>query len=163
MDSDNNYEFNQFPDNESFFASESVVYGNTTIAAGTVFASSLASDSTAIGSAAFIGDGVFFIRGYFVNVTKQTLLLDEYSNTPSYRVGLKITESLINAKDDPSLYDNAKGFTNYAAPGADRLKSGLTLSKKLISDTNDTDFVELLRLEDGKIKVLETKTEAASY
>ena len=159
LDSDNNYEFNQFPDNESFFASESVVYGNTTIAAGTVFASSLASDSTAIGSAAFIGDGVFFIRGYFVNVTKQTLLLDEYSNTPSYRVGLKITESLINAKDDPSLYDNAKGFTNYAAPGADRLKIGLTLSKKLISDTNDTDFVELLRLEDGKIKVLETKTE----
>ena len=159
LDSDDNYEFNQFPDNESFFASESVVYGNTTIAAGTVFATSLASDSTAIGSAAFIGDGVFFIRGYFVNVTKQTLLLDEYSNTPSYRVGLKITESLINAKDDPSLYDNAKGFTNYAAPGADRLKIGLTLSKKLISDTNDTDFVELLRLEDGKIKVLETKTE----
>ena len=43
LDSDNNYEFNQFPDNESFFASESVVYGNTTIAAGTVFATSLAS------------------------------------------------------------------------------------------------------------------------
>jgi len=159
LDSDNNYEFNQFPDNESFFASESIVYGNTTIAAGTVFASSLASNSTAIGSAAFIGDGVFFIRGYFVNVTKQTLLLDEYSNTPSYRVGLKITESLINAKDDSSLYDNAKGFTNYAAPGADRLKIGLTLSKKLISDTNDTDFVELLRVDDGKIKILETKTE----
>ena len=159
LDSDNDYEFNQFPDNESFFASESVVYGNTTIAAGTVFATSLDSNSTAIGSAAFIGDGVFFIRGYFVNVTKQTLLLDEYSNTPSYRVGLKITESLVSAKDDSSLYDNAKGFTNYAAPGADRLKIGLTLSKKLISDTNDTDFVELLRVDDGKIKILETKTE----
>ena len=159
LDSDNNYEFNQFPDNESFFASESVVYGNTTIAAGTVFATSVASESTAIGSAAFIGDGVFFIRGYFVNVSKQTLLLDEYSNTPSYRVGLKITESLINAKEDNSLYDNAKGFTNFAAPGADRLKITLTLTKKLLTDFNDTDFVELLRLDDGKIKVLETKTE----
>ncbi len=159
LDSDNNYEFNQFPDNESFFASENIVYGNTTITAGTVLATSVASDSTAIGSAAFINDGVLFIRGYFVNVSKHTLILDEYSNTPSYRVGLKITESLVNAKDDSSLYDNAKGFTNYAAPGADRLKIDLTLSKKLLTDVNDTDFVELLRLEDGKIKVLETKTE----
>ena len=159
LDSDNDYEFNQFPDNESFFASENIVYGNTTIAAGTVFASSVSTNSTAIGSAAFIGDGVYFIRGYFVNVSKQTLLLDEYSNTPSYRVGLKITESLVNAKEDSSLYDNAKGFTNFAAPGADRLKISLSLTKKLISDTNDTDFVELLRLKDGKIKILETKTE----
>lgn len=159
LDSDNNYEFNQFPDNESFFASENIVYGNTTIAAGTVLATSIASDSTAIGSAAFISDGVLFIRGYFVNVSKHTLILDEYSNTPSYRVGLKITESLVNAKDDATLYDNAKGFTNYAAPGADRLKIGLELSKKPLTDVNDTDFVELLRLEDGKIKVLETKTE----
>ena len=159
LDSDDNYEFNQFPDNESFFTNENIVYGNTTIAAGTVFATSVESNSTAVGSAAFIGDGVYFIRGFFVNVNKQTLLLDEYSNTPSYRVGLKISEILVNAKDDNSLYDNAKGFTNYAAPGADRLKISLSLTKKLIGDNNDTDFVELLRLDDGKIKILETKTQ----
>ena len=159
IDSDDNYEFNQFPDNESFFASENIVYGNTTIAAGTVFATAVESDATAVGSAAFIGDGVYFIRGFFVNVNKETLLLDEYSNTPSYRVGLKISEILVNAKDDNSLYDNAKGFTNYAAPGADRLKISLSLTKKLLSDKNDTDFVELLRLDDGKIKILETKTQ----
>jgi hypothetical protein len=55
------------------------------------------------------------------------------------------------------LYDNAKGFTNYAAPGADRFKINLTLTKKLLSDTNDTDFVELLRVQDGKIKKIEQK------
>jgi len=159
LDSDNNFQFNPFQDGESLIAEENVTYGNTTINAGTPFASLISLNATSIGSAASIGDGVYFIRGYFANVSKQTIILDNYTNTPSYRVGLQISELIISAKDDSSLYDNAKGFTNYAAPGADRLKINLTLSKKLISDTNDTDFVELLRVQDGKIKKIETKTQ----
>jgi len=159
LDSDNNFEFNPFEDGESLIAEESVTYGNTTINAGTPFASLAPLNATSIGSAASIGDGVYFIRGYFVNVSKQTIILDNYTNTPSYRVGLKIDELIINAKDDTSLYDPSKGFTNYAAPGADRFKIELTLTKKLISDVNDTDFVELLRVENGKTKIIETKTQ----
>ena len=159
VDSNNNYVFDQFEDGEFLYASENVTYGNTTISAGTPFASLISLNATSIGSAASIGEGVYFIRGYFANVSKQTLVLDYYTNTPSYRVGLSIKELLVNAKDDSSLYDNAKGFTNYAAPGADRLQINLTLTKKLLTDTNDTDFVELLRVEDGKIKKIENKTE----
>ena len=159
IDSDSNFEFNPFVDGESLLASENITYENTTINAGTPFASLISLNATSIGSAASIGDGVYFIRGYFAKVSKQTIILDNYTNTPSYRVGLKIDELIISAKDDNSLYDNAKGFTNYAAPGADRFKLNLTLTKKLLSDTNDTDFVELLRVQDGKIKKSETKTQ----
>ena len=101
----------------------------------------------------------YFIRGYFVKVLSQTILLDYYTNTPSYRVGLQIDESLINAKEDESLFDNAKGFSNYASPGADRLKITLTLTKRSLTDTNDTNFVELLRVKNGKVKKITTKTE----
>jgi len=159
LESDENFEFTQSQDGESLTANENVVYGNTTISSGTPFASLIETNSTSIGSAAFIGDGVYFIRGYFVNVSSQSLILDYYTNTPSYRIGLKITESLISAKEDNSLFDNAKGFTNYAAPGADRLKIDLTLIKKPLDDLNDTDFVELLRVKDGKVKKITTKTE----
>jgi hypothetical protein len=159
LDSDNNFEFNPFEDGESLIAEENITYGNTTINAGTPFASLLALDATSVGSSASIGDGVYFIRGYFVNVSKQTIILENYTNTPSYRVGLKIDELIITAGDDNSLYDRAKGFTNYAAPGADRFKINLTLTKKLISDLNDTDFVELLRVENGKIKIIEQKSQ----
>ena len=159
LESDDNFEFTQFQDGESFFANENVVYGNTTITSGTLFATAIPSNATSIGSAVFIGNGVYFIRGYFVNVSDQDLILDYYTNEPSYRVGLKIEETLVNAKEDESLYDNAKGFTNYASPGADRLKINLSLTKKSLDDTNDTDFVELLRLKDGKIKKITTKTE----
>lgn len=154
----NDSETISFQDGEQLIASQNVVYGNTTITAGTPFASLIELNATSTGSAASIDDGVYFVRGNFVNVSKQTLILDYYTNNPSYRVGLKISETIVNAKDDESLYDNAKGFTNFAAPGADRFKIDLTLIKKSISDFNDTDFIEILRVDDGKIKKIVNKS-----
>ena len=147
-----------FQDGESLIASENVTYGSITIPSGTSFASLISLNATATGSAASIDNGVYFVRGFFVDVSKQTLILDYYTNNPSYRVGLKITETLISAKDDESLYDNAKGFTNFAAPGADRLKISLTLTKKPLTDFDDTDFIEVLRVDDGQIKKIVDKT-----
>ena len=154
LKSDSNFEINPFQNNEQLVASETV----GTIIAGTPFATTVASNATATGSAASIGEGVYFIRGTFVRVPKQTLILDYYTNTPSYRVGLRVDEQIITAKDDSALYDNAKGFTNYAAPGADRFKISLTLTKKSLTDTTDIDFVELLRVKDGAIKKVEVKS-----
>ena len=159
LNSDNNFEDTSFRDGEGLQCTESIVYGNTTISANTQFASCIQLNATSIASAAFVGEGVYFVRGYFVKVYKQTLILDEYANTPSYRVGFRVTEEIVNAKDDNSLYDNAKGFSNFAAPGADRLKITLTLTKKELTDKDDTDFIEVLRLTDGQIKKLQTKTQ----
>jgi len=158
--SDNNFTFNEFQDGEFLYANENVEYSETVISSGTPFASTIATNASSIGSAVSIGDGVYFIRGTFARVAKQTIILDYYTNTPSYRIGLKVDEQIITAKDDETLYDNAKGFTNYAAPGADRFKISLTLVKKLLTDNDsDTDFVEILRVENGRIKKVESKTQ----
>ena len=159
LSADSNLQFNSFTDGETLSATENVVYGNTTISANTPFASLISEDATAIGSAAFISQGVYFVRGFFVNVSDQTIILDHYSNTPSYRIGLQVREIIVDAKDDESLYDNAKGFTNFAAPGADRLSIELILTKKLLTDKNDTDFIELLRLDEGLLKIIQSKSE----
>ena len=66
-------------------------------------------------STATISNGVYFIRGYFVDVVEQTIILDQYTNSPSYRVGLEIFESIVTPEDDPSLNDNATGTSNYSA------------------------------------------------
>ena len=158
IDSGNNFSNSVFSDGEALICNENIIYGNTTISANTDFASLISENATSVGSAASLGDGVFFIRGYFVKVSQQTLILDYYTNNPSYRVGLQVSESFIGSKDDPSLFDNAKGFTNFAAPGADRLKITLTLTKKLLTDLEDTDFVEILRVDNGKIKKIKSKT-----
>ena len=112
-------------------------------------------DPSNIGSAVGVDNGVYFIRGTFVDVTKDIIVLEPYSNKPSYRVGLEISETVINANDDSSLNDNAKGFTNYAAPGADRFKISVKLAKKALLDFEDTNFVELIRVRDGEIKKLQ--------
>ena len=106
-------------------------------------------DTTAIGSSANIAAGTYYINGFYVNVDEQTLILDKYTNTPSYRVGLLITESFITPTQDISLNDNAQGVSNTNAPGAHRFKIDLTLSKRTLTSTEDTNFVELLRLQNG--------------
>ena len=56
-----------------------------------------------------IEDGVIYIRGQFVKVSRQTLLLTN-SNTETTRVGLTVTESLIT-EEDSTLTDNTiRGF-----------------------------------------------------
>ena len=148
-----------FEDGEILLTEESFVYGNTEISAGDSVASLISQDSCSRGTSASIGAGVYFIRGTFVDVAADKLVLDAYTASPSYRVGLTISETLVSAKDDDSLYDNAKGFSNYAAPGADRLKISTKLSKKSLTDFNDKSFVELLRVDNGEIKKLQNKSE----
>ena len=82
LSADKNSQFNTFTDGESLSSDESIIYGNTTINANTPFASLIPTDATSIGSAAFISKGVYFIRGFFVNVSDQTIILDHYSNNP---------------------------------------------------------------------------------
>lgn len=154
-------DFNQtfFSDSEELVCSENITYGLTTINAGEVFASLKTSEATSTGSAAFITKGVYFVRGYFVNVNEQKIILDPYTNNSSYRVGLQVDENIITAKDDKSLFDNAKGFSNFAAPGADRFNIELILTKKDLTDGDDTNFIELMRIDKGQIKKIQTKSE----
>ena len=42
----------------------------------------------------FIDAGTYYINGFFVEVDQQTLILDKYTNTPSYRVGLTVQKLL---------------------------------------------------------------------
>ena len=148
-----------FEDGEVLIVEESFTYGNTTINAGDTVASLISQNSCGRGSSASVGAGVYFIRGTFVNVSSDKIVLDAYSSTPSYRVGLTISEDLVTAKDDNSLYDNAKGFSNFAAPGADRLKISTKLSKKSLTNYNDKNFVELLRVDEGEIKKIQNKSQ----
>ena len=154
---DNN-EADSFSDGEVLITESGFTYGNTIVNSGETVATLVSENATAIGSAVGIASGVYFIRGTFVDVDTDKIILDAYKSNSSYRVGLTITEEIITAKDDISLYDNAKGYSNYAAPGADRLKISLTLSKKLLTDFDDKTFVELIRIEDGEIKKLQNKS-----
>ena len=146
-----------FSDGESLVSNQVIssgLLGNTTIQAGSPFASTISDSSASTGSSFSIDAGVYFIRGSFVTVDKETLILDQYSNTPSYRVGLFIDEEIVTSDSDESLNDNSQGYNNYSAPGADRLKISVSLTKKQLDDFDDTNFVELATVNNG---ILNTK------
>ena len=144
--------YQEFLDGESLQTLSNIIYGSSLITSGSTFANTIAANAIFKASSVTINDGVFFTRGYFVSVKKQTIILDQYNNRPSARVGLLVEESIISSLDDPSLNDNSQGFSNYAAPGADRLKISLILFKKGIDDFNDQNFIELIRLNEGSIE-----------
>ncbi len=98
-----------------------------------------------------IDSGVFYFNGYFVQVSPQTVILDAFRNTPTYRIGLQSEESIVDATMDASLLDPAQAATNFQAPGADRYKLTLTLVKRSLDSTDDTKFIELIRVTNGTL------------
>jgi hypothetical protein len=115
------------------------------------------SQSTGVGTGASIESGVYYIDKFFVIADSQKITLDKYTENPSYRVGLNIVETIVTPEDDDSLLDNAQGTSNFNAPGSHRYKVELILSKRSLDSEDDKNFVELLRIEAGKI-IYKTRT-----
>lgn len=109
------------------------------------------------GSKVTIGDGVMYIADHFVKNSTQTLVLDKYSNKPSFKVGLVPTKTFIDSSDDGSLVDNAQGTPNFQAPGADRLKIDTVLAKVEIgAATDENEFISMIEIENGVIRKRKT-------
>ena len=147
-----------FQPNEQLLAENEITFGTTLIEVGSPFAQLLPVDATAVASTAYINQGVYFIRGHFVDVPSSHLILEQYSNNPSYRVGLEVSESIVTPEDDPSLNDNAAGTSNYSAPGGHRFRIKTALTKKPIADETDKNFIELLRINNSKVEQFVTHT-----
>ncbi len=119
------------------------------------------------GSKITVSDGIIYLSDHFVKHSSQTLILDKYSNTPSYKIGIVPQKTFVDYIEDESLVDNAQGTPNYQAPGADRLKIDTVLTKvELGSVVDGDDFITILDIEDGiakkrKISEVENKLEDA--
>lgn len=124
----------------------------TTVEASPFSATLGVSAATGFGSTAHIQQGVYFIQGFFCLVSDQLLILDKYSNKPSYQIGLTVLSSFVNAADDPSLNSPAAGFYNFNAPGADRYKIDLIFSKLPLAVPASSNFVQLITIKDGVIQ-----------
>jgi len=128
------------------------------ITAGNGYQATLAAvDATGAGSFAGVEQGVYFINGQFVLVEKQTIILDKFGVTPSYRIGLSVNESIVTPEQDEKLLDNAQGSYNYAAPGAHRHFIELVLEKRALDSVEDSNFVTLSVVDTG-IVLRDTRT-----
>ena len=98
-----------------------------------------------------ITEGIFYYDGFFVRNAAQTIAISKYQTEVSARIGFEINEYTITSTVDSSLLDPALNASNYQAPGSDRYKIELKLSTRSLDSTDDTRFIELVRIQDGRI------------
>lgn len=108
-----------------------------------------------------VSNGIFYVDGFFVRVdtssfspyrtlsTYRDLSFDGFSSLTK-RVGFSVLRDTVTDDEDGTLKDPAIGSYNHNAPGADRYRINLVLSQTELEE-DKTDFLELLRLEKGKI------------
>ena len=113
---------------------------------------SLESPAMGFGSAVKVEEGIYFVNGYFVRCNQELLVIDEYYDKPSAKIGFTIKEEIVTPEEDPSLYDNAIGSSNYTAPGGHRLKISLTLKEFALNAITDKNFIQLLTVSRGQVQ-----------
>ena len=109
-------------------------------------------DNPAVGAGTKVSieKGTYYVKGRFVNVDSQSIILSKYSVNAYDWVVLKITEDIVTVSDDTGLYDNAGGTPNLTAPGADRYRIRLTLDK--FSNLEDTDnHIKIAQIADSQL------------
>ena len=105
-------------------------------------------------------EGVIYQKGHFIFVDNQFIIVTKYRNIPGQdatdtsvinpvSVGFTVKENLIDSDLDTTLLDNASGFNNENAPGADRLQLVPTLVSYSTS-AEPTEFFALIRYSNGK-------------
>ena len=103
----------------------------------------------------FLPNGIFFVKGCLASVTEQFICrpLAEDELFDGYAV-LKVGENQVTSGADSTLFDNANGHPNFAAPGADRYQITLTLD--LVENfEDDNNFVVLLEIKDNEVIFVE--------
>mgnify|MGYP003300616557 FL=1 len=113
---------------------------------------SLESPAMGFGSAVKVEEGIYFVNGYFVRNDEELLVIDEYYNKPSAKIGFIIKEEIVTPEEDASLYDNSIGSANYTAPGANRLKISLSLKEFALGAITDKNFIQLLTVSRGLVQ-----------
>jgi hypothetical protein len=115
-------------------------------------ANTITASATGKGLRATVTDGVIYHKGNFINVKPQGTIVSKYDRTSNKRIGFETKESFIDSNIDASLLDNATGSTNFAAPGANRLKLEPILAVRDPSVTSNTSaFFTVADVENGEI------------
>ena len=120
---------------------------------------SLESPAMGFASAVKVQEGIYFVNGYFVRNEEQLLVIEEYYDKPSAKVGFTIKEEIVTPEADASLYDNAIGSSNYTAPGAHRLKISLEMKEFALDAITDKNFIQLLTVKRGVVQRKVTSTD----
>jgi len=134
------------------------IFSTSDVSSSNLLGSVTAASADAFGKAKLLGvtEGVFYTNGIFVKNSQQIIAVDKYNANANVSIGFELNESIVSATSDTSLLDPALDSSNYLAPGGDRYKISLNLSKKQLDSANlslpsltTNKYIELVRYKNG--------------
>lgn len=108
-----------------------------------------------------IDEGIFYYEGLFIETPAQDILVSKYGEQENIKIGFDFIQEVVTAYDDVSLYDNALGYPNKTAQGADRFKCSLRLTVRPYENDNSKDFILLATYINGGFTYLKSDSEYA--
>ncbi len=99
------------------------------------------------------GEGIIYQKGNFIRFEDALTIVSKYDTMPDgVVVGFQTEETIITSDADSSLLDNASGFNNEKAPGADRLQLSPSLTVLTIDEARaDETFFAIQEYASGKV------------
>lgn len=100
-----------------------------------------------------VEDGIVYQKGNFQRFAAQSVIVSPFTSRPDgLSVGIVTEETIANSSVDTSLLDNASGFNNENAPGADRLKLTPVLSvNTTVNVAASNNFLSFVEFQNGLI------------
>jgi hypothetical protein len=116
-----------------------------------------------VGKVATLAKGTFYTKELFVDAATQSVIVETNTNTQTNCIiGLNVVESIVTSDEDESLLDNSNGTPNQYAPGADRYKVDLVLTRIDLNAAFDEDkFIKMMVVEDNVVTYINNNTQYA--
>lgn len=107
-----------------------------------------------------IPDATYYVNGFFYEHPQAYVVANKFgAASASYSVGFSISYDIVDVDEDYSLYDNALGYPNYGAPGADRFRVILSPVVRKYGAETDTTFILLAGVYNGYVRYAKKKPE----
>lgn len=113
-----------------------------------------------VGYGIHFGQGVIYQKGFFLKSLPDNFVIREHnSNAAGIVVGFDTAEYIVSPVEDDSLNDNALGSSNYAAPGAYRLKlvpTAVYYDTANVNVTIPSNFLPIIEFDGGDGRIVES-------
>ena len=93
VSSGSDLETSTFNNSENIFADKQITH--TTVYAANAQSATTHTSANQTGTAVTAGNGVYYVRGTFVQMDEQTIVLSDTSTTASARIGFTLNETLV--------------------------------------------------------------------
>ena len=109
-------------------------------------------NSFSLSSIYSVDEAIYYCNGTFVKSPAQQIIVNKFGFAPNCTIGYSVSENFVNYLQDTSLTDNALGYSNENAPGADRFSINLILTTNTYGVNTTSNFIPIAYIQNNQVQ-----------